>query len=166
LIDTLDAKPTSEGIYVDASEPYSTPGRLHAYGLHPIHGILLASGVPLFLGALLGDLAYAYSYHIQWSNFASWLIAGGLVLSGLTLLWGLINLITGHRARHYCWYVLLMAITWVGGLFNALIHARDAWAMMPHGLVLSAIVLVLACITAGIGFVRFGVGCPGKGDQR
>ena len=151
---------------MDVSEPYSTTGRVSAAGLHPLHGILLASGIPLFLGALLSDIAYAYSYHIQWSNFASWLIAGGLVLSGLTLLWGLISLIACRCARHYCWYVLLLAITWVIGFFNALIHARDAWAMMPHGLILSAIVLVLACIAAGMGFVKFGVGSLGVGGQR
>ena len=54
-----------------ASPAYrSPPGRLHA--------ILLAGSVPLFLGALLSDIAYYQSYQIQWANFASWLIAGGL----------------------------------------------------------------------------------------
>ena len=46
--------------------------------LHPLHAILLAFPLPLFLGALLSDAAYRASFHVQWHNFASWLIAGGL----------------------------------------------------------------------------------------
>lgn len=38
---------------------------------NPLHATLLAGTVPLFLGALLSDIAYYRSYHIQWSNFAS-----------------------------------------------------------------------------------------------
>ena len=41
----------------------------------PLHGTLLAGTVPLFLGALLSDIAYGQTYQIQWANFASWLIA-------------------------------------------------------------------------------------------
>lgn len=44
--------------------------------LHPLHAILLAFPLPLFLGALISDFAYWSSFQIQWSNFSSWLIAG------------------------------------------------------------------------------------------
>jgi uncharacterized membrane protein len=37
---------------------------------------------------------------------------------------------------------------------NALMHARDAWASMPIGLVLSVIVAVLACVATWLGFAR------------
>ena len=50
--------------------------------VHPVHAVLLAGTVPLFLGAMLSDIAYSASYEIQWSNFASWLIVGGLVFGG------------------------------------------------------------------------------------
>ena len=58
----------------------------------PLHALLLAGSVPLFLGALLSDIAYYNSYQIQWSNFAAWLIAGALVFCGLALLFALANL--------------------------------------------------------------------------
>lgn len=51
----------------------------------PLHALLLAGTVPLFLGAMISDIAYYNSYQIQWSNFAAWLIAGGLVFCGLVL---------------------------------------------------------------------------------
>lgn len=129
--------------------------------VHPLHGFLLAGAVPLFLGALLSDMAYARSYQIQWSNFASWLIAGALVFAGFALLWALIDLFrAGRRARRGVLYFVLLLLTWVLGFVNALVHAKDAWAIMPASLVLSVIVMVLACAATWVGFstVRLGEG--------
>jgi uncharacterized membrane protein len=113
---------------------------------------LLAGTVPLFLGGLLSDIAYYQSYQIQWSNFAAWLIAGGLLFCGLALLFALVNLIRAeHKAGRPVVYFLLLLVTWVLGLVNAFEHAKDAWAVMPSGLVLSVIVTALAVIAAWIG---------------
>ena len=54
----------------------SSPGPLRP--LHPLHAIVLAFPFPLFLGALLSDLAYRSSFHVQWANFSSWLAMWGL----------------------------------------------------------------------------------------
>lgn len=48
-------------------------------------------------------------------------------------------------------YLLLLAVAWVLGFINALQHAKDAWAVMPTGLVLSVIVTLLACAAAWVG---------------
>ncbi|AHF67694.1 MULTISPECIES: DUF2231 domain-containing protein [Pseudomonas] len=118
----------------------------------PLHAILLAGTVPLFLGALLSDIAYFKTFQIQWSNFASWLIAGGLVFCGLALLFALVNLIRAeHKAGRPVVYFLLLLGTWVLGLINAFEHAKDAWAVMPSGLVLSVIVTLLSVVAAWIG---------------
>ncbi len=118
----------------------------------PLHAILLAGSVPLFLGALLSDFAYYKTFQIQWSNFAAWLIAGGLVFGGLALLFALANLLRAERkAGRPLTYFLLLLITWGLGLVNAFEHAKDAWAVMPAGLVLSLVVTVLISITAWIG---------------
>lgn len=110
----------------------------------PLHAILIAGTVPLFLGALLSDIAYFKTYQIQWSNFASWLIAGGLLFCGLALLFAIANLLGADRkAGRPLTYFLLVLITWVLGLLNAFEHAKDAWAAMPSSLVLSVIVTVL-----------------------
>ncbi|MGX4644111.1 DUF2231 domain-containing protein [Massilia sp. SYSU DXS3249] len=118
----------------------------------PLHAILLAGTVPLFLGALLSDIAYYQSYQIQWSNFASWLIAGALLFCGLALLFALVNLMRAPRkaGQPLVYFVLLLA-TFVLGLINAFQHAKDAWAVMPAGLVLSIIVTLLACVAAWMG---------------
>ena len=122
----------------------------HPPGL--LHTILMAGSVPLFLGALLSDIAYYQSYQIQWSNFASWLIAGALLLSGIALLFALVSLLTArHKAGRPMLYFLLLLATWVLGLINAFIHAKDAWATMPSGLVMSIVVTVLSCAAAWLG---------------
>ncbi|MDH4574081.1 DUF2231 domain-containing protein [Salinicola acroporae] len=122
-------------------------------GPNPLHGMLLAGGFPLFLGAALSDYAYFTSFHIQWATFSSWLIAGGLVFCGFALICALIGIFrpAGSRGLSVLYFVLLL-VTWVLGFVNALVHARDAWAMMPTGLTLSVVVAVLAFAAVWIGF--------------
>ena len=67
--------------------------------IHPVHAVLLASSLPLFLGALLSDWAYSSTYQTQWLNFASWLIAGGLIFVGAALLWAAIDFFRADLAR-------------------------------------------------------------------
>lgn len=121
--------------------------------LHLVHAVLLAGAVPLFLGALLSDLAYSATYQMQWKNFASWLIVGGLVFGGLALIWPLIELIrAGRRERRQIIYLVVLVLGWMVGFINALVHAKDAWASMPEALILSAIVAVLMIAATWLGF--------------
>lgn len=120
--------------------------RVRPLALHPIHAILLAGTLPLFLGALLSDWAYSASYEVQWANFAAWLIAGALVLSGFALLWSVVDLVRSDRRRRSIVPVLLLLGTWILGFVNALVHAKDGWAMMPEGLILSIMVAALAVV--------------------
>ncbi|UAW98307.1 hypothetical protein KEM63_16300 [Halopseudomonas nanhaiensis] len=124
----------------------------YRYTPHPLHAILLAGTVPLFLGALLSDIAYFRTYEIQWNNFASWLIVGGLVFLGFALLFALVNLIRAvHKKGRPLIYFILLLVAWILGFINALEHAKDAWATMPSSLILSIIVSVLVCVAAWIG---------------
>ena len=121
-------------------------------GIHPVHAVFLAGMLPPFLGALLSDIAYGKSYDIQWQNFSSWLIVGGMVLCGITLVFAIVGLFRGWRDGRGVLYVLAVAATFVLGFINGLVHAKDAWAMMPEGPILSAIVLVLALLATWLGF--------------
>ena len=114
--------------------------------------LLLAGATPLFLGGLLSDLAYGASAEPQWSNFAAWLIAGAMVFAGLALLWTLITVL-----RFGAWHgapvasLLAQLGVFVLGFVNSLVHARDAWGIMPAAPILSALVLglsVLALVTS------------------
>jgi uncharacterized membrane protein len=122
--------------------------------LHPLHAIFLAFPLPLFLSALVSDLAYRGSFQVQWINFSSWLIAGGLLVGAFALLWALIGMFRSGMARRgrIIVYVAALLLMWVLGLVNAFVHAKDAWATMPEGLYLSVVVTLLALVAAWIGY--------------
>lgn len=125
--------------------------------LHPLHAILLAFPFPLFLAALLSDFAYTSSFQVQWLNFASWLIAGGLLVGAFALLWALVEVLrstTARKGRRIVYLVTLLAM-WVLGLINAFVHGKDAWATMPAGVWLSVIVTLLALVAAWVGYSGF-----------
>jgi uncharacterized membrane protein len=135
-------------------------GRRHPGALHPLNAILLSFPFPLFLSALLTDLAYRASFQVQWINFSSWLIAGGLLVGAFVLLWAVLELFrsrTTHRGGALVYFVVLLA-TWVLGFVNALVHGMDAWASMPAGLYLSALAALLAFAAAWIGYSGFHAG--------
>lgn len=120
--------------------------------VQPLQAVLLTCSFPLFLGGLLADVAYARTYQIQWTNFASWLIAGAMVFAGLALVGSLLAAFrTAFRDRRRLIGLLLSAAVFVLGLLNALMHARDAWASMPSGLILSVIVTALSAAAIWVG---------------
>lgn len=120
--------------------------------LPPVTALLLGFPIALFLGALLGDLAYYRSFEIQWANFAAWLIAGALLLGGIVLAAGIVNFVRRREGRgRPGLYLALVAAMWIVGFINALVHSRDGWAIMPTGLILSVIVSVLAVAAAWAG---------------
>lgn len=122
--------------------------------LHPLHAMLLAFPLSMFLGAWLGDLAYASDYQIQWSNFAAWLIVGGLIGGGFALAWVLIEMSRDRTLRtpRTIAYAAILALMWLLALINAFVHGKDAWAIMPEAVWLSFITSVLALVAAWIGY--------------
>ncbi|WP_306768055.1 DUF2231 domain-containing protein [Bradyrhizobium sp. MOS002] len=96
---------------------------VHAKPIHPLHAVLLAFPFPLFLDALFSDLAYWSTAQVQWANFSSWLIAGGLFAGAFVVLWALTALGSGSRAVLY--FLVLLAM-WLTGFVNALVR-RLAW---------------------------------------
>ncbi len=131
--------------------------------LHPVHAVLLASVLPLLLGALISDWAYVRSFEVQWINFAAWLIAGALLFNGFALLWAVIDALRVDRPRGRAKWIYsgLLAATLVLGFVNTLAHAKDAWATMPLGLILSVIVFLL-----GLAAIWAGFSGPRTGDKR
>src|SRR5690606_18081468 len=97
------------------------------------------------------DIAYYRTYEIQWQNFASWLLVGALFFAGFALVFALVD--AARRVVGWLYFLLLLA-TWVVGFFNALMHARDAWASMPGGLWLAVLTLLLAFLTTWLAFAR------------
>jgi uncharacterized membrane protein len=105
----------------------------------------------------VSDIAYSRTFHVQWANFSSWLIAGALIGGGLAILCALVSLFRyrGSGSRRPLLYFVILLAMWVLGFINALVHAKDAWATMPEGLYLSAVTTLLALVAAWIGYSGF-----------
>src|SRR5690625_7937043 len=92
---------------------------------------------------MLSDIAYSVSYEIQWNNFSSWLIAGGLVFGGFALLLAIIDLVrSDHRIAYSFVYPVLLFLACVIGFLISLVHAKVDWSRMSKGL----IILVIVCL--------------------
>jgi len=137
----------------------SAVARHSGTALHPLHAFFLAGMVPLFIGVLLNDYAYWSSYELQWKNFASWMLVGALVFNGLALLGSILSLVRADkRMGTPMAYFLSLLATFVLGILNSFIHAKDVWASMPTGLILSVITVILACIATWIGLTSWRIG--------
>lgn len=130
----------------------------HAQGaferiVHAIHALFLSFPIALFSAALVTDITYLNTAHIQWTNFSSWLIAGALVFGGAVVACALLTLILNIRRpaiRFYLVYLAVVVVMWIVGLFNAFHHARDAWSSVgTPGLAMSIVCTVLALL-AGV----------------
>ncbi|TAK38710.1 MAG: hypothetical protein EPO30_04090 [Lysobacteraceae bacterium] len=124
-------------------------------GFELFHAAALAGALPMFLAAHLCDHAYKNSYLIQWSNFASWLLIGGMVLATIALVCAVFG---AYQGRHRLLYLLALAATWVAGFFAALHHGRDAWAIMPLAMVLTAAAFLLALLATWLAFAGLRAG--------
>lgn len=119
--------------------------------LSPVMAFLLGLPISLFVSALLCDVAYYRTFEVQWINFAAWLIAGALILTGLFVIVALIGAFRVRIHRHGYLFFFLIAAMSILGFWNALVHARDGWATMPTGLILSAVVALVAIGAAWAG---------------
>ncbi len=123
--------------------------------LHPLHAMLLAFPLALFVSGLVTDIAYLNTAVIQWSNFSAWLITGALVFGGLTLAWAIIGAVFPSRITRgrALAFVAALAIMWLAGLINAFQHSHDGWPSVGAlGLTLSIVSSLFALIAAAIGY--------------
>jgi uncharacterized membrane protein len=125
------------------------------WAIHPFHAAVLGGVWPLFLGTLLSDYAYWSSHQIQWANFAAWLLIGAMVLTTIALLCAIVGFVRGSRNVIY---VIALGAAWIVGFFDALHHARDAWAIMPAALAFSLIATAFALVATWSGLSSLRVG--------
>jgi uncharacterized membrane protein len=115
--------------------------------------MLVPFPIACFVGAFVTDLVYWRNPDVLWERFSIWLITAGLIVAGFAVIVGVIDLAAGKRMRTLAWshavgYVLAMALS----LINAFVHSRDGYtAVVPTGLMLSALVVVVLLFTGWMG---------------
>jgi uncharacterized membrane protein len=121
----------------------------------PIHKMPVWFSAAYFTGALVTDLVYWQIPNVLWERFSIWLIAAGLVMTGLAAVAYLIDLAGGRQIDRPAWpRVIGYALAGLLSLINAFVHSRDGYtAVVPTGLTLSALVVAVLLLTACVGLV-------------
>ncbi len=99
-----------------------------------------------FVAALVFDITYARTAVVLWGKAAGWLIVIGLLAAVIPRLINLAKVwITGHARSmpgdRIDFWLNLFAI--VAAIINAFVHSRDAYAVVPMGMWLSALTVAL-----------------------
>ena len=102
-----------------------------------------------FVATLIFDILYASTAAILWVHAAAWLVTIGLLFAIIPRLVNLVQVwITGRRvavrADKLDFWLNLVAI--VLAIFNAFVHSRDAYAVVPANVWLSAFTVLLLVI--------------------
>ena len=113
--------------------------------------VLAAFPIACFTCALVTDIAYTQTADIMWADFSDWLLAAGMAGGVIAAIAGLVHLLITRRSRgpQPVWPAMLGSLlVLVIGLFNNLVHSRDAWtSVVPTGIGLSALTVVLMVVT-------------------
>lgn len=108
----------------------------------------LLNPVPLgfFVAAWIFDIVYMKTFMQTWTDAANWLIVIGLLIAVIPRLTGVVWLCGGKRypvTSAYKTHFWLNLLAMVLAIFNAFIHSRDAYGVVPMGAILSTLVVVL-----------------------
>ena len=112
-------------------------------------GLLNPIPFGFFIAALIFDTVYANTGESMWNKSAAWLIAIGLVFAVVPRLINLMQVWVTSRHTALAtdkldfWLNLIAVIV---AIFNSFVHSRDAYAVVPEGLWLSAFTVFLLCI--------------------
>ncbi len=104
-----------------------------------------------FTAAWIFDILYVKTYDVFWTHAASWLIVLGLILAIIPRLINLVQVWVGHRypqgspVKVHFWANALAVVL---AIVNAFIHSRDAYAVVPEGVILSTLVVLLMAFAA------------------
>jgi uncharacterized membrane protein len=112
--------------------------------------MLVSFSAAYFTGAFVTDLVYWEMPDVMWERFSIWLITVGLIVAGLAIIAYVIDLLS--RRQMPAWPgVVGYAVATLLSLFNAFVHSRDGYtAVVPTGLMLSALVVAVLILTAGV----------------
>ncbi|WP_026595664.1 DUF2231 domain-containing protein [Methyloferula stellata] len=136
-------------------------------GGQPLHMIFVQFPIVCFVGVLLTDIAYWQTAEVMWERFSIWLLTAGLIMAAFAVIAGLIDFIFSRRIRAMrpAWFHVVGSIVVIAlSVLNAFVHSRDAYtAVVPQGLILSALVVIVMIFTNWMGrdmVYRQGVGVP------
>ncbi len=122
---------------------------------HPFHPLLVTFPIAFLTAALPTDLAYWFTEDAFWAKVSVWLIGAGIVTGLIAAVTGLLDFLRIERVRQHSAGWLHMSGNVVALLLSsvnlAVRLADPAAAVLPIGLILSAIVAALLGVTGWYG---------------
>jgi uncharacterized membrane protein len=114
-----------------------------------LHPGFIGVGATLLVAAFVTDVIYYQTSLMQWANFSTWLIAGGLVVALVATLVLVVDFLIGRAGRILWLSFGAVAAAALLSLLNVFVHTRDGWtSVVPEGIGLSFIVTILLLIGA------------------
>ena len=128
-----------------------------------VYGLLNPIPFGCFVAALIFDILYSRTAELLWGKGAAWLITFGLLFAVVPRLINLVQVWvtsrrTALRTDKLDFWLNLFAI--VAAIVNAFVHSRDAYAVVPAGVWLSACTVILL----SIGHILIAVQHSASGD--
>ena len=133
----------------------------------PFHPFFIGLGGAWLIAAAFTDAMYSSNSLMQWANFSTWLIAGGLVLALFAVVVLLIDYAIG-RGGPVRWLDLgLVATAALLSLVNVFVHTRDAWtSVVPTGITISIVAAILLLVAGLRGWRVTVIKAPDGEDGR
>lgn len=126
---------------------YPAPRRSPA--ANAVYGLLNPIPFGCFVAALVFDILYARTAVVMWGKGADWLIVFGLLFAivpraiNLVQVWITSRRIASRAAQIDFWLHMAAIIV---AVFNAFVHSRDAYGIVPASVWLSACTVLFLAI--------------------
>jgi uncharacterized membrane protein len=115
-----------------------------------IYGLLNPIPFGCFVAALIFDIIYSETAVMLWDKAAAWLIVFGLLVRRGTSAGqpdsGVGHIPANRDPRGQAGLLVESPVAIVVAIFNAFVHSRDAYAVVPTGLWLSAFTVLVISI--------------------
>jgi uncharacterized membrane protein len=123
----------------------------------PVYATLVQFPAVCFAGTLLSDIMYWHTTLYMWNNFSAWLVTAGCIMAAFAGIAGLVTWLKHPHVRRLPYaplHAVFSVLALVVAIFNAFVHSRDAYAVVPQGLELSVVVFVLMLLATWFGWPR------------
>jgi uncharacterized membrane protein len=136
---------------------------------HPIHPMLIPFPIAFFVATFACDVAFGITGSNGWFEPTLWLLGAGLIIAGLAAVMGLIDVLGDAqiRALSIAWWhaggnVLAVAIEIINFFVR---NGEGSKAVLPTGIILSAIVVCILLFTGWKGWEMVYRGHVGVSDE-
>jgi uncharacterized membrane protein len=122
---------------------------------HPIHPMLIPFPIVFFIATFVCDLVFWGTAKVSWAYATLWLLGAGLIMAALAAVAGLTDVLGEPQIRTMntaWWHAGLNVLAVLIELYNWFLRfAQGSTAILPTGLILSAIVVALLLVTGWLG---------------